>query len=116
MPERDDMSSTTRGEFALAIAFTFAIACVALPAQAPQIPADTEVLKHAAGFEYSILKKGTGTTKPVPGDAAAIHYSEWLSDGTLIRTSRNEIAIQVGLIGVRSIRAIVVAESCLSAG
>lgn len=56
--------------------------------QTPTIPADTEVITTASGLKYSVLKQGTGKLKPKVGDRATMHYSGWLTDGTLFDSSR----------------------------
>ena len=66
---------------------------------APEAPADVaappaDAIKTASGLAYKVLKKGTGTRKPVATDAVKVHYAGWTTDGKLFDSSiqRDEMA------------------------
>jgi FKBP-type peptidyl-prolyl cis-trans isomerase len=62
------------------------------PAEAPatrQIPADTEILTTESGLKYSVLQPGNGKEFPGFGDKVKVHYSGWLTDGTMFDSSYN---------------------------
>ncbi len=54
----------------------------------PQIPADTEKVTTASGLVYSVLQQGDGSASPAFGDRVKVHYSGWLTNGTLFDSSR----------------------------
>ena len=85
------MKISSRLRILHAVAPTALVLGSALGAQGGnRIPDDKEVLNHPSGVTYSILQVGTGSTKPLPGDEALIHFTEWLTDGTVINTSRKK--------------------------
>jgi peptidylprolyl isomerase len=54
----------------------------------PTIPADTEIKATASGLKYSVLKAGAPDGKsPKANDKVKVHYSGWLTDGTLFDSS-----------------------------
>lgn len=53
----------------------------------PPIPADTEIVATASGLKYSVLKPGDGVTRPKPGDVVTMHYTGWLTDGSMFDSS-----------------------------
>jgi peptidylprolyl isomerase len=53
----------------------------------PPIPADTEIVTTASGLKYSILKPGDGGAHPKKGDLVKMHYTGWLTDGTVFDSS-----------------------------
>ncbi len=53
-----------------------------------EIPADTEIVTTDSGLQYSILKAGSGDERPAYGDRVKVHYTGWLTDGTLFDSSR----------------------------
>ncbi|MFT5198253.1 MAG: FKBP-type peptidyl-prolyl cis-trans isomerase [Planctomycetota bacterium] len=62
------------------------------PAEAPatrQIPADTEIQTTESGLKYSVLQPGNGKEFPGFGDKVKVHYSGWLTDGTMFDSSYN---------------------------
>ena len=68
-----------------ALALTFAPAALA---QGDEIPKDgAKVETHGSGVKYSILTPGKGA-KPAAGDEAVIKFSEWISDGTLVDSTK----------------------------
>ena len=54
----------------------------------PEIPADTEKVTTTSGLVYSVLQEGDGSASPVFGDRVKVHYSGWLTNGTLFDSSR----------------------------
>jgi len=48
-------------------------------------PADAQ--KTASGLAYKVLKKGTGTTKPVATSVVEVHYTGWTTDGKMFDSS-----------------------------
>lgn len=54
----------------------------------PEIPADTEKVTMPSGLVYSVLQEGDGSASPVFGDRVKVHYSGWLTNGTLFDSSR----------------------------
>jgi peptidylprolyl isomerase len=67
--------------------FAFAPA-FAQDAPKTQIPADTEIVTTASGMKYSILTPGKGGATCKAGDRAKVHYTGWLTDGTLFDSSK----------------------------
>jgi len=64
---------------------------VPAPAQeveTPPIPADTEIVTTESGLKYSGLKEGDGSIRPAMGDRVRVHYTGWLTDGTVFDSSR----------------------------
>ncbi|MAE70609.1 MAG: peptidylprolyl isomerase, partial [Gemmatimonadetes bacterium] len=57
-------------------------------AGAESIPADTEIQTTASGLQYSVLEKGTGEERPKGADTVTVHYTGWLTDGTVFDSSR----------------------------
>jgi len=53
-----------------------------------EIPEDTEIITTASGLKYSILKSGEGEVRPGFSDRVKVHYTGWLTDGTLFDSSR----------------------------
>ncbi len=72
---------------------TLLAALLALPAlahaqdNAPKMPADTEIVSLPSGLKYSVLKKGDSSTKAMKGDIVRMHYTGWLTDGTVFDSS-----------------------------
>ena len=56
--------------------------------QTPEIPADTEIITTESGLKYSVLQAGNGAEFPKMGDRVKVHYTGWLTDGTLFDSSR----------------------------
>jgi FKBP-type peptidyl-prolyl cis-trans isomerase len=48
-------------------------------------PADAR--RTASGLAYKVLRPGTGTRMPRPGDQVLVHYSGWLTNGKLFDSS-----------------------------
>ena len=55
------------------------------PKDVAAAPADAE--KTASGLLSKVLKKGTGTEKPVASDTVTVHYSGWTLDGKMFDSS-----------------------------
>ena len=55
------------------------------PADVKAAPEDAE--KTASGLASKVLKKGTGTEKPVAADTVTVHYSGWTTDGKMFDSS-----------------------------
>lgn len=55
------------------------------PADVKAPPEDAE--KTASGLASKVLKKGTGTEKPVAADSVTVHYSGWTTDGKMFDSS-----------------------------
>ncbi len=55
------------------------------PADVAAAPADAE--KTASGLASKVLKKGTGTKKPVATDTVKVHYTGWTTDGKMFDSS-----------------------------
>lgn len=49
--------------------------------------APTDAEKTASGLLSKVLKKGTGTEKPVVSDTVTVHYSGWTLDGKMFDSS-----------------------------
>ena len=70
------------------------IACLGLSAsvvsaQDPPIPDDVDPkTTTASGLQYSVLKKGDSTESPAMGDRVKVHYTGWLTNGTVFDSSR----------------------------
>lgn len=66
---------------------------LALVALAPRstadqkMPADTEIVSLPSGLKYSVLKKGDGSITATKGDVVRMHYTGWLTDGTVFDSS-----------------------------
>jgi FKBP-type peptidyl-prolyl cis-trans isomerase len=74
---------------AVLLSLVLAAPLVAQAPQAPQIPADTEILTTESGLKYSVLARGAeGAEKPKRGDRVRVHYSGWTTDGKLFDSSR----------------------------
>lgn len=56
--------------------------------ETPPIPADTTIVTTESGLKYSVLKEGSGP-RPKPGAQVAVHYTGWLTDGTMFDSSRS---------------------------
>ncbi|HVS19764.1 MAG TPA: FKBP-type peptidyl-prolyl cis-trans isomerase [Planctomycetota bacterium] len=52
----------------------------------PPIPADTEIVTTPSGLKYSVLKEGSGR-RPKVGSNVSVHYTGWLTDGTVFDSS-----------------------------
>ena len=60
------------------------------PAEGPAprpVPADTEIQTTKSGLQYSILQPGNGEEFPGYGDKVKVHYTGWLTDGTMFDSS-----------------------------
>ena len=60
--------------------------------KAPETPADVaaapaDAIKTESGLAYKVLKKGTGTRKPIATDRVKVHYAGWTTDGELFDNS-----------------------------
>ena len=66
----------------------FAAALAGAAAGAESIPADTEIQTTVSGLQYSVLAKGTGEERPKGADTVTVHYTGWLTDGTVFDSSR----------------------------
>ncbi|MBK9071456.1 MAG: FKBP-type peptidyl-prolyl cis-trans isomerase [Myxococcales bacterium] len=55
------------------------------PAAVAAPPKDAQ--KTAKGVFYKVLKKGTGTAKPVAADTVEVHYTGWTTDGRMFDSS-----------------------------
>jgi len=77
----------------LKLLHTLLAALLALPAlaqapdNAPKMPADTEIVSLPSGLKYSVLRKGDSATKAMKGDMVRMHYTGWLTDGTVFDSS-----------------------------
>jgi len=77
----------------LKLLHTLLAALLALPAlaqapdNAPKMPADTETVSLPSGLKYSVLRKGDSATKAMKGDMVRMHYTGWLTDGTVFDSS-----------------------------
>jgi FKBP-type peptidyl-prolyl cis-trans isomerase len=77
----------------LKILSAFLAPLLALVALAPrstafqQMPADTEIVSLPSGLKYSVLKKGDGSITATKGDVVRMHYTGWLTDGTVFDSS-----------------------------
>ena len=60
-------------------------AAIAAPADVAAAPADAE--KTASGLASKVLKKGTGTKKPIATDTVKVHYTGWTTDGKMFDSS-----------------------------
>ncbi len=52
-----------------------------------KIPADTELVTTDSGLQYSILQEGQGGDHPRLQDVVKVHYTGWLTDGTVFDSS-----------------------------
>jgi FKBP-type peptidyl-prolyl cis-trans isomerase len=55
------------------------------PADVAAAPADAE--KTASGLASKVLQKGTGTEHPTADDKVKVHYTGWMTDGTMFDSS-----------------------------
>ena len=55
------------------------------PADVKAPPADAS--RTASGLAYKVLRPGTGSTRPRPGDKVLVHYSGWTTNGRLFDSS-----------------------------
>ncbi len=65
--------------------------CACQPTQDPKdpaIPEDTEITTTASGLKISFLKRGESDDRPTASDKVRVHYTGWLTDGTLFDSSR----------------------------
>ncbi len=58
----------------------------------PEAPADVaappaDAIKLDSGLAYKVVKKGAGTKKPGPKDRVEVHYTGWMTDGTMFDSS-----------------------------
>lgn len=58
-----------------------------LAAQDPIIPADTDLKTTDSGLMYSVLEAGEGE-RPSGADMVTVHYTGWLTNGTMFDSSR----------------------------
>lgn len=65
---------------------------VQTPPDVSHPPADA--VKTPSGLSYKILKRGSGTNRPLAADTVFVHYSGWTTDGKLFDSSvqRNQVA------------------------
>ncbi len=63
-------------------------ALAAASAGAQTIPDDKEIQTTASGLQYSVLQAGSGATRPKGTDTVTVHYTGWLTDGTVFDSSR----------------------------
>ena len=72
------------------LAATLLFALPQTPADAPDIPADTEIQTTESGLKYSVLKAGAADGKrPKLTDEVTVHYTGWLTNGTKFDSSRD---------------------------
>ncbi len=87
MPLIREISPELLAASLVVIVFGAAAAAQSLPAPddvaAP--PADAETT--ASGLAHKLLEAGTGTQHPSASDYVVVHYSGWLTDGTMFDSS-----------------------------
>ena len=87
MPLIREISPELLAASLVVIVFGAAAAAQSLPAPddvaAP--PADAETT--ASGLAHKVLEAGTGTQHPSASDYVVVHYSGWLTDGTMFDSS-----------------------------
>jgi FKBP-type peptidyl-prolyl cis-trans isomerase len=66
--------------------------------QDPPIPPDTDIQTAKSGLLYSVLEPSQGELLPKRGDRVLVHFTGWLTDGTMFETTRGKepAAIEVG--------------------
>lgn len=74
------------------------------PAAAPTGPMPEPVaglvaLESSTGIRYYVLRAGAGGS-PVPGQTVAVHYSGWLTDGTMFDSSVERGKLFVFPVGI----------------
>jgi FKBP-type peptidyl-prolyl cis-trans isomerase len=55
------------------------------PSDVKEPPADAK--RTSTGLAYKVLRPGSGTRRPSPGDQVQVHYSGWLTSGKLFDSS-----------------------------
>ena len=50
------------------------------------MPPAAKIKKTGSGLEYEVIKEGTGA-KPTRSDEVEVHYTGWLTDGTVFDSS-----------------------------
>lgn len=73
--------------FAPALCALVALVTPLAAQDAPKVPADTEIVTLESGLKYSVLRAGDGKTKAKTGDVVKMHYTGWLTDGTVFDSS-----------------------------
>lgn len=59
------------------------------PGEKPAIPEDTEIQTTDSGLKYSVLKAvESDAESPAMGDQVEVHYTGWLTDGSVFDSSR----------------------------
>lgn len=69
------------------LAFVLPLSFASAAPQDPPIPADTEISALPSGLKMSTLKPGDGVTKAKTGDVVKMHYTGWLTNGTVFDSS-----------------------------
>ena len=87
MPLIREISPELLAASLVVIVFGAAAAAQSLPAPddvaAPPVDAETT----ASGLAHKLLEAGTGTQHPSASDYVVVHYSGWLTDGTMFDSS-----------------------------
>lgn len=74
--------------FPILLGAGIALSTFSLVAQDPQVPEDKDPQTTASGLQYSVLKEGEAGDSPQMGDKVKVHYTGWLTDGTMFDSSR----------------------------
>ena len=74
----------TAGLFVVAFAAS-AAAQIAAPDDVAAVPADAET--SSSGLSYKVIEAGTGTDHPSATDEVTVHYTGWLTNGTMFDSS-----------------------------
>ena len=81
----DKAAAKPADKAAAKLAAPSAVTGLPAPADVKAAPADAE--KTASGLASKVLKKGTGTKKPVATDTVKVHYTGWTTDGKMFDSS-----------------------------
>jgi len=72
---------------ALVVGFAAAAAAQSLPAPDDVAAPPADAVTTVSGLAHKLLETGTGTQHPGPRDYVVVHYSGWLTDGTMFDSS-----------------------------
>jgi len=58
-----------------------------IPAPADVAAAPADATQTGSGLAYKVIEKGTGTVHPKATDTVEVHYTGWMTDGSMFDSS-----------------------------